>query len=164
MTQMLQKGMQGQMTPEQQGQMQRLAKQQEVIQKSLEQLNKEARESGKSKSIPSNIEETLKQMKEVVSDMQTEKLNDELIQKQEKILSKLLDAQKSINERDYEKERESKTADYKNTLSPGKLSFDKPNSEKDIKQLINNAVREGYVKDFEDMIKKYYEGIKTRNN
>ncbi len=159
MTQMLQQMQQGQMSPEQQGQMQRLAQQQQLIQKSLEQLNKEAKQSGESKKIPADLENIVNQMREVVTDMNTEKLSDDLIQKQEKILSKLLDAQRSINERDFEKERKSESGNNFTRNSPGELNLSNQKAKDKLKDEYNRAVREGYNKDYEDLIRKYYEAL-----
>lgn len=159
MTQMLQQGMNGQLTPEQQGQMQRLAQQQEMIRKSLDELNREAKESGQSKKIPSNLDETLKQMQEVIADMRSEKLSDEIIQKQERILSRLLDAQRSMNERDFEKERESKNGTAQQRTSPGQLNLAKQKGKDNLKDELNNLYREGYTKDYEELIKRYFEAL-----
>lgn len=159
MTQMMQKGMNGQLTPEQQGQMQRLAQQQEMIRKSLDELNREAKESGQSKKIPSNLDETLKQMQEVIADMRSEKLSDEIIQKQERILSRLLDAQRSMNERDFEKERESKSGTTQQRTSPEELNLAKQKGKDNLKDELNNLYREGYTKDYEELIKRYFEAL-----
>ena len=159
LTQMLQKGMGGQLTPEQQGQMQRLAQQQEMIRKSLDELNREAKESGQSKKIPSNLDETLKQMQEVIADMKSEKLSDDIIQKQERILSRLLDAQRSMNERDFEKERESKSGVAGQRTSPGELNLAKQKGKDNLKDELNNLYREGYTKDYEELIKRYFEAL-----
>jgi hypothetical protein len=159
MTQMLQKMQQGQLSPEQQGQMQRMSQQQQLIQKSLEQLNKEAKQSGESKKIPADLENIVNQMREVVTDMNTEKLTDELIQKQEKILSKLLDAQKSINERDFEKERKSGSGNNFTRNSPAELNLNNQMGKEKLKDELNRAVQEGYNKDYEDLIRKYYEAL-----
>jgi hypothetical protein len=163
MMQQLQQGMQGQLTPQQQAQFQRLGQQQELIRKSLEQLNREARMSGDSKKIPSNLDNINQQMKEVVSDIQSEKLNPELLQKQERILSKLLDAQRSINERDYEKERESNSGKNMALTSPADLNFDQGKGKDKIKDELNRAVQEGYKKDYEDLIRKYFEALQKEN-
>jgi hypothetical protein len=159
MTQMLQKMQQGQLSPDQQGQMQRLAQQQQLIQKSLEQLNKEAKQSGESKKIPADLENIVNQMREVVTDMNTEKLTDDLIQKQEKILSKLLDAQRSINERDFEKERKSGSGNNFTRNSPAELNLSNQMGKEKLKDELNRAVQEGYNKDYEDLIRKYYEAL-----
>jgi len=139
--------------------MQRLAQQQQLIQKSLEQLNKEAKQSGESKKIPADLENIVNQMREVVTDMNTEKLDDELIQKQEKILSKLLDAQKSINERDFEKERKSESGKNFTRNSPAELNLSNQQGKEKIKDELNRAVQEGYNKDYEDLIRKYYDAL-----
>lgn len=163
LTQMLQQGMQGQMSPEMQAQLQRLAAEQQMIQKSLQQLENEARESGQSKSLPANLQDILKQMQEVITDMKTEKLDDNLVQKQERILSKLLDAQRSLNERDFEKERESNTADNIRRNSPAEINLSTEKGRDLIRDAINRAVQEGYNKDYEQLIRRYYELLQKEN-
>lgn len=161
MTQMLQQMQKGQLSQQQQGEMQRLAQQQQLIQKSLEQLNKEAKQSGESKKIPADLENIVNQMREVVTDMNTEKLNDELIQKQEKILSKLLDAQRSINERDFEKERKSESGKNFTRNSPADLNLNSQQGKEKLKDELNRAVQEGYNKDYEILIRKYFEALQS---
>ncbi|MBZ0198774.1 MAG: hypothetical protein K8H86_02825 [Ignavibacteriaceae bacterium] len=157
MTQMLQKMQQGGMSLQDQAQMQRLSQQQELIRKSLEQLNKEAQQSGKSKTLPGNLEEIMKQMSEVITDFNTQKLDDPLIQKQEKILSRMLDAQRSINERDFEKQRESNTGRNIVGESPAELDMSSQKGFNKIREELNKAVNEGYLKDYEQLIRRYYE-------
>jgi hypothetical protein len=161
-TQMLQQMQQGQLSPEQQGQIQRLAQQQQMIQKSLEQLNKEAKQSGESKKIPADLENIVNQMREVVSDMNTEKLTDDLIQKQEKILSKLLDAQRSINERDFEKERKSESGVNVTRSGPNEINLSNLKRKEKIKDELNRAIQEGYNKDYENLIRKYYDSLQNQ--
>lgn len=163
LTQMLQRMQQGGLTPQQQMEMQRLTQQQQLIQKSLEQLDKESKVSGQSQKLPADLEEISKKMQEVITDMQGQKLDDELLQKQENILSKLLDAQKSINERDYEKERESRSGETANRDLPPELNLSSPNAQNKIKDELNKAVKEGYSRDYEDLIRKYYELLESEN-
>ena len=159
LTQMLKQMQQGQLSPQQQGEMQRLAQQQEMIGKSLAQLNEEAKISGNSKKIPADLESIMNEMYEVLTGMKTEKLDDDLIQKQEHILSKLLDAQRSINERDFEKKRKSRSGDNVVLESPSDINFDSEEGREKLKDELNKAVQEGYVKDFEELIIKYYNAI-----
>lgn len=164
MTQALQRGMgSGGMSPQQQAQMQRLAQEQELIRKSLDELNKEAQKSGKSKTLPGNLDNIMKEMKEVITDMNTEKIDNQLIQKQERILSRLLDAQRSMNERDFEKERESKTAKEFNRESPADLNLSTEKGKNKIKDELNKAIQEGYLKDYEELIRRYYEALQKKN-
>ncbi|GAB6281307.1 MAG: hypothetical protein STSR0008_00460 [Ignavibacterium sp.] len=160
LTQMLQQALQqGNLSMEQQAQLQRLSQQQDIIRKSLEQLNEEAKESGKSKTLPSNVNDILKQMEEVITDMKTENLDDDLIQKQERILSKLLDAQRSINERDFEKNRESKSGENITRQSPETLEFSNKDRLNKLRDEYNNLIRENWNKDYENLIRKYFEAL-----
>jgi hypothetical protein len=163
LTQMLKQMQQGQLSPQQQGEMQRLAQQQDLIRKSLGQLNEEAKISGESKKIPADLESIMKEMYEVLTDMKTEKLDDELIQKQENILSKLLDAQRSINQRDFEKERKSRSGENVVLESPSEINLDSEEGKDKLRDELNKAVQEGYVKDFEELIIKYYNAIQKES-
>jgi hypothetical protein len=159
LTQQLKQG--GKLTPQQQAGMQRLSQQQEMIRKSLEELNKESKERGDSKTLTSNLEKILEEMREVITNMNTDKIDDDLIQSQNKILSKLLDAQRSINERDFEKNRESNSSKNFNRKSPEELKL---NSEMNkIKDELMKIINEGYSKDYEELIKKYYEILEEEN-
>ncbi|HSW56386.1 MAG TPA: DUF4175 family protein [Ignavibacteriaceae bacterium] len=163
LTQKLQQMQQGGLNPQQQLEMQRLGQQQQLIQKSLEQLNQEAKVSGQSTKLPADLDNILKKMQEVITDMRGEKLDDNLIQKQENILSKLLDAQRSINERDYEKERESRTGETISRNLPPELNLSSTNSMNKIRDELNKAVKEGYSRDYEDLIRKYYEILQNES-
>ncbi|NUN08274.1 MAG: hypothetical protein HUU54_03780 [Ignavibacteriaceae bacterium] len=163
LTQQLQQMMGGQLTPQQQAQLERLAQQQELIRKSLDELNREAKQKGESKKLPSNLDDVLKRMEEVITDMQTDKLDDDLIQKQERILSKLLDAQRSVNERDFEKQRESKTGENVTRRSPADIDPAKLDRMNKLRDELNKAAREGYLKDYEELIRKYLEELNKRN-
>lgn len=154
LTQMLN---QGRMTQEMMAQIQRIAQQQEVIRKSLEQLNRESQEAGQSKRFASNLEKILNEMKEVVTNLQSQKLDDDLVKQQERILSKLLDAQRSINERDFEKERKSNTGKDFVRSSPPDLMLSTEEGRNKIKDELLKAIREGYKKDYEDLIRSYFD-------
>ncbi len=163
LTQMLKQGQNGKLSIQQQAQLQRIAQQQELIRKSLEQLNQEAKQSGKSKAIASNLEEILNRMQEVITDLHSENLDDNLVQKQERIFSKLLDAQRSVNERDFERTRESQSG--KNILGniPKKLNYDSKNSLNILRDELLKAFSEGYSKDYEQLIKKYFEMLQQES-
>ncbi|NNJ53398.1 MAG: hypothetical protein HKP17_09520 [Ignavibacteriaceae bacterium] len=161
LTQMLQKMQQGGLNQQQQMEFQRLAQQQELIGKSMAQLNQEAKLSGQSSKLPGDLDDIVKQMKEVITDMNTEKLDDELIQKQENILSKMLDAQRSINERDFEKERKSRTGETVLRNSPNKLNLSDDRIVSKLRDELNKAVKEGYSRDYEELIRRYYEALQS---
>ena len=158
LTQMLN---QGKLTPEMMAEMQRLAQQQDLIRKSLEQLNKEAKESGQSKRLAANLDKVLDEMREVVTNLQTEKLNDDLVKQQQRILSKLLDAQQSINERDYEEKRKSTAGKDFDRTSPPELLLSTDEGKNKLKDELMKAVKEGYKKDYEELIRKYFDALQN---
>ena len=71
----------------------------------------------------------------------------------------LLDAQRSINERDYEKDRESKSGENVVRLSPNDLNLNSNEGVDKLRDELNKAVQEGYAKDYEELILKYYEAL-----
>ncbi|PKL84296.1 MAG: hypothetical protein CVV24_00360 [Ignavibacteriae bacterium HGW-Ignavibacteriae-3] len=152
----------GQMSQEMMAQTQRLAQQQEAIRKSLEQLNREAKESGQSKRIAGNLEKILSEMREVVSNLQSQKLDNDIVKQQERILTKLLDAQRSMNERDYEKDRKSESGKDFTRTSPPDLILNTDEGKNKLKDELLKAVREGYKKDYEDLIRKYFELLQKK--
>ena len=163
LTQMLQKQMSGNLSMQQQSELKRLALQQDIIRKSLEQLNKEAMKSGEANKIPANLEDIAKKMQEIVKNLDSKNLNDNTVQQQEHILSRLLDAQKSINERDYENKRESTPGEDITRNSPAELKNYQQHDQNKIKDELDKASTEGYNKDYEDLIKKYYESLQKQN-
>ncbi|MHB8339320.1 MAG: DUF4175 family protein [Ignavibacteriaceae bacterium] len=163
LTQMLQKEMSGNLSAQQQAELQKIAQQQEMLRKSLEQLNKEAQKSGETKKIPANLNDIAKKMQEIVKNLNSDNLNEKTVQQQEHILSRLLDAQRSINERDFENKRESIAGKDEARQSPSELNLSNQKDINKIKDELNKAAQEGYKKDYEDLIKKYYEALQKEN-
>ena len=160
LTQQLNKG---NLSQQQQQQVQRLSQEQEMIRKSLEQLNRENQEQGQSKKLTSNLENILDEMNEVIKRMNTENLNDDLVQSQEKILSKLLDAQRSINQRDFEENRESSEGSIYSRKSPEDIKFFEKKKDRIREELIK-SIKEGYSHDYKEIIRKYYEALENEQN
>ena len=69
----------------------------------------------------------------------------------------MLDAQRSVNERDYEKKRESAEGKTFSRKSPGELSDTEKKTK--IQEELQKAIREGYKKDYENLIRRYYESL-----
>jgi len=153
---------QGQMTMEQFAQLQRLAAEQEIIRKSLEELNREIRESGQSSRLLGDLEDVAKRMEEVVRELKQNNISDDLIQKQERILTRLLDAQRSMNERDYEKRREARPGEQITSKPPDELKLNQDDMFSRIRQDLLKAFEEGYAKDYEILIRKYFEALQKQ--
>lgn len=105
------------------------------------------------------LQDIAKDMQEVISDINNGRVDDETMKKQEKILTRMLDAVKSKSERDFSKKREGKSGrDYMQELSKEELEKLR---RKALQEMINRDQRK-YRKDYERIIREYYEGVEQR--
>ena len=137
----------------------RLAVEQEAVRKSLEQLNKEAQASGEQKKMLGDLEKIGDEMKEVVQNLEQNNVNRETIQKQERILSRLLDASKSVRERDYEKKRKAQTGTEIARRSPGDLDPSTLEGKNKLLDDLLKSLEHGYSKDYQELIRKYFDEL-----
>jgi hypothetical protein len=147
----------GSMSMEQRAQMERLAREQEAVRRSLEEMQLEMQGTGARERILGDLERIERDMREVVTQLQADELQPETIQRQERILSRLLDAQRSIRERDYEERREGRTADQFVRESPMDIDLETQEGRDRMREHLLHAVREGYSRDYERLIRRYFE-------
>lgn len=150
---------QGSLSQEQRAQMGRLSNQQGNAQKTLQELAKEQKQFGGNKLGLNDLNKLAKEMEDVARDMKQGRVSSETKQKQEHILSRLLDATKSITERDFDNQRESKTADDIFRNSPKSLDFNSKDGRKQGLQDLLKSFQKGYSKDYEILIKQYFEAL-----
>ncbi len=138
-------------------QIEKLKLQQEEIRKSLEQLNqefeKEKERSGE--KLLGDLKEVEKQMQESIHDMSDYNVDNRLIERQNRILSRMLDAQLSQREKDFEQKRESKPGEDVVRTSPPEVVISGPNSINTLKDDFLRLQKEGYTEDYEALIMKY---------
>ncbi|MCB2204928.1 DUF4175 family protein [bacterium] len=151
----------GQSSMQERQQIQRLMQQQAAVQKSLQELNEEAKRSDEGKRLAGDLERIAEEMQEVVRDMQQNNVNPNTRQKQERILSRLLDASRSMRERDWEKRRRSRAGEDVARRTPGQLSDELTDPSEAIRSDLQKAVSEGYARDYEVLIRKYFEKLES---
>jgi hypothetical protein len=98
----------GRMGAAEQQQLQRLASEQERLAENLKralQNNPEAQKQG------SSLKQMADEMEAIARQMKQNRIDQDLVNRQERILSKLLDAQKSINKREFSQKRKAETAE-----------------------------------------------------
>jgi len=156
---MQQMSMGGKLSQEQQAELGRIASQQGRAQKSLEELDKEQKQMGGPKLALGDLNKIAKEMEETVSDIQRGQITPETMKRQDRILSRLLDATKSFNERDYEKKRESKTGEQFSRKSPDALDLNSLEGKNKAMQELLKSIQQGYTKDYESLIRQYFEAL-----
>ncbi len=147
------------MSAQQKAEYSRLAGEQGSARKSLEQLANEARNMGELSKLLGDLDRIAKDMQEVQTDLEQGNVNPETQKKQERILSRLLDSQKSMRERDYEKRRRGETGkDFRNA-GPPDFDLTSKESKNRLREELLKILDEKYSKDYEDMIRKYFEEL-----
>jgi hypothetical protein len=79
---------------------------------------------------------------------------------QERILSRLLDAQKSVRTQKVSRERQSRTGEDISRRSPGEIPLDQ--LEEQMRRDILRAMKEGYSPDYQKLIQDYFRTIYQR--
>ncbi|MEA2103270.1 MAG: DUF4175 family protein [Candidatus Cloacimonadota bacterium] len=154
MQQMMEQMGQGQgLSPQQRKMMDRIAGNEQRIKENLERVLRDFPEAeklmGNLQSLGDEINEVLKKLNKGIIDQ-------DLIEKQQHIHSRLLDAQRSIHKRDFSNKRKAKTPELFEYATPDSLRINKNSKEvKDVLKFIN----ENYPEEFHNLIKKYLEKI-----
>ncbi len=144
----------------QQAAMSRLMRGQQSLRKSLEQL---AREAQSMSNLLGDLGQIGKDMKAVEEDLANRQVTPETLDRQQRILSRMLDAQKSIHKREYSRQRQAETAEgFTRPSSPRAFSLSGKTSSQ-LEEDLLRAKRQGFSRDYLDLIKRYYEAISNSN-
>ena len=146
----------GRLTLEEQAAMARLAGEQEAVKRTIEELLKEF---GNRSEITGRLNRMIQDMEEVIQDLKKQEALPETVQRQERILSRLLDVQHSLRRQDYSKKRQAKTGQDVIRRSPETLSLDRAGLKDRIRRDILRMAQEGYTKEYLELIQKYFEAL-----
>ncbi len=152
-TQQLQDLSQGGLSMEQRAQMARLAAEQETVRKGIEDIARELR--GRSE-ILGRLDDLAEEARKVVDDLKNQHVDEETIRRQEKILTRLLNAQKSLRRRDYSRRRQSRPGGEYEIKPPPELSLEE--RERFLQDMLYR--KKGYYPpEYENLIRAYLEAI-----
>jgi len=134
--------------------MARLAAEQEAIRKGMEGVASTFDERAE---LAGRLDKVIEEMKQLTEDLKSQAIDRKMIERQEKILTRLLDAQRSVRRRDYSKKRKSEVGEDVHRRSPSLL--DAEEREKRIKEDLLRALKEGYPPEYEALIKAYFRAL-----
>jgi len=137
--------------------MQQMAARQQQIRQSLQQLQDQMQPGDNRQS--GDLGGIAKDMDEVIKDLQNNQVLRRTIERQQRILSRLLDAQKSLRTQDYKEERQSKTGAEIVRISPDGLPANRGEHRTLLQENLEKALRDGYSKEYEDLIRHYFEQL-----
>ena len=99
-------------------------------------------------------------MRKVADDLSNKNVDRKTIERQERILSRLLDAQKSVNRREYSRKRKAETGSEFSRKSPE--NPEGLNSENEqLMEIIKKALQERYPRKYDRLIKAYFKSLQT---
>jgi hypothetical protein len=141
---------------DQQAAMQRLAAEQDAVRKALSELE---REFGSGSEVAGRLYKIGQEMKKVVEDFERMQVDQGTMDRQSQILSRLLDAEKSMRERDYSKQRRAEVGDDVVRASPDQLSPEVGRQDVSAQDNLSKYMQEGYPKEYEQLIKEYFKAL-----
>lgn len=149
-------GNEGSLSLDQQAELGRRLAEQEAVRRSLENLQNQSEEHGQLKN---QLDQMGKEMDEVLKDMQHQDVNRKTLERQRRILQRMLDATKSMQEKDYSEKRKSETGKEYDVRSPKDLPEGLLDRKARLREELLRLKREGYSKDYEELVRKYFEAL-----
>jgi hypothetical protein len=137
-------------------QLQRLAGEQGAIRKSLEQLNAEF---GDSRQILGRLGDIAREMKQVEEDLAEGDVGEETAQRQLRIYSRMLQAARSLQRKDFTEQRRATTAETQPYYVPPALPADIFNDRMDLEDRLRQFLGDNYPPQYEEQIKAYFKAL-----
>ena len=99
------------------------------------------------------------EMGDIARQLARKQLNDRTIDRQRRILSRLLDAQHALRQRGFSNDREAKAGTTFAYRGPGTLPADLGESDNPLRSLLRKALRQGYPKEYRTLIRRYFDRL-----
>jgi len=145
------------LTRDQQQRLEQLSKQQNRIRKQIEDLRKSgALEEGD--RLGSELQRLIEEVEESINDMRGGAIDPLLKERQQNILSRMLNAEKALQERDEEEKREGQTSDPVVPPVPPDVTLEE--LEKEIRSRLQDPDFTKYSPEYQQLIEKYFELLK----
>ncbi len=127
----------------------------------LEEARRLAEEFGNRREILGRLDDTVEEMAQTLQEMERSGASQETVDRQKRILSRLLDAQRSLRRRDYTRERTSETADRYARSGPGDLPEDIERVRQELREDLLRAMQRGYPSEYRELIRAYFHALTT---
>ena len=148
------------LSKDQAGRRNELAEQQRQIKKQLQEMNVGSETQNQ---IMGDLQKIAEQMEKTAQQLEQRRPSRDLIDRQKQILTRLLNAQKSLRTQGKQKQRQGRQADDDfDRRRPGALP-DKDEANKLRRDLIR-ALEMGYSPDYEELIRRYFELLENRTS
>ena len=151
---LMQPGNQGTMSMGEAASMQRLADQQEALAKAADEL---AGEAAAARQTLGRLGDVGQEMREIAQDLRDKNVTMRTRERQERIVSRLLDFQRSAREREFKPQRRAQTGVDVVRVSPRAVS---PEAGKDqLREDLLRALDSKFARDYEALIRQYFDAL-----
>mgnify|MGYP006279806877 CR=1 FL=1 len=128
-----------------------------------ERLRDEARrlaqEFGDREEVLGSLDDTADEMQKTLEEMERTGASQETIDRQKRILSRLLDAQRSLRRRDYTRRRRSETGEEYTREAPGALPDELERGSEELREDLLRAMQQEYPSEYRELIRAYFESL-----
>jgi len=145
-------------TMEERAAMARLAGEQRAMEELVKQIAEESAGTGE---IMGRLDDVTKQMERLAKELEEGSLTNELVERHERILTRMLESQRSTRERDYKRERTSTAAGDVKALAPEAWSEDGSRGEA-LLRMIRRAMQERGPAEYEDLLRRYFRALSEK--
>jgi hypothetical protein len=143
-------------TPSQNQKVMGLAARQEMIRKGMEEVGEEI---GSQRDILGRLDDMAKEMEEIAREMRTRGVDERILRRQEKILSRLLTAQRSIRRQDQREERMSRPGENpRNRRSPPALIHQVTRREEIMRGILRGG-QDPIPADYRQLVEEYWKAL-----
>ena len=144
--------------------LERIGKEQQRLRQQLEQLQQEAQDPKKNDEakLLGRLDRAQQEMKEVEEQLKNGDASGELEEKQQRILSRLLDAQRSVNRRDFEPQRESRPGEDVARPSPPQIPAEALRENDRLRLDLLKADADRYPSQYRALIESYLRTLNGR--
>lgn len=140
------------MTPDQEERLRQMAAQQDEIRRQLRQLGREqlARDH-----LSNELNRIAEQMSETIRELQRQGASRETIERQQQILTRLLEAENSLQQRGEDDTRRGRTGEQETRPSPPEI--ERRQEIETLRRDLIRALESDYARDYQDLIRRYFE-------
>ncbi|MBD3367084.1 MAG: hypothetical protein GF405_02775 [Candidatus Eisenbacteria bacterium] len=125
----------------------------------MDEARRLAEEFGDREEILGSLDETANEMEKTLEEMERSGASQETIDRQKRILSRLLDAQRSLRRRDYTRRRRSESGEDYVRESPGALPEELERASEKLREDLLRAMQQEYPSEYRELIRAYFESL-----
>lgn len=125
----------------------------------LEEARRLAEEMGDRREILGRLDDTVEEMEQALAEMERSGASQEAVNRQRRILSRLLDAQRSLRRRDFEQDRRSRTGEDYARTAPDRVPDDLARATEELREDLLRAMQHEYPSEYRELIRAYFEGL-----